>query len=82
MRHKLPYKWPFALDIIYHQYKANQAGKLFAQHSDFYAEHGIGPNIEVKLFGATGFVTFDPRNIEAILSTNFEGRCPDSDISI
>lgn len=27
----------------------------------------------VKLFGGTGYLTMDPKNVESILLTNFEG---------
>ena len=33
----------------------------------------LGPNFAVKMLGAVGFTTTDPMNLEAMLSTRFEG---------
>ena len=33
----------------------------------------MGHTFEVKLLGRVGYFTTDPQNLEAILSTNFEG---------
>ncbi|KUI62360.1 hypothetical protein VP1G_11399 [Cytospora mali] len=35
-----------------------------------------GTTFEQKLLGARGIDTVDPANVEAILSTNFEGSAP------
>ena len=67
---KFPYQWPWALDLLYTQYQVNKTQKLLAAQTPFFDK--LGPNIEPRLFGDVGFLTFDPKNLEAILSTNFE----------
>ena len=70
-----PYKWPFALDLLYRQYQVNKTQRLLAFQTQFFDK--LGPTIEFRLFGDVGFFTFDPKNVEAILSTNFEGMAPE-----
>lgn len=72
MKSKFPYKWPLALDLLKQQYDANKAKRLLSAQKPFFNE--FGPNIEYTLLGDTGFLTFDPENLEAIFSTHFEGR--------
>ena len=71
MRSFFPYKWPLALDLLYRQYQVNKTKRLLAFQTPFFDD--LGPSIEWRLIGDVGFLTFDPRNVEAILSTNFEG---------
>jgi len=66
----LPYKWPFALDILKRQYDALPSQRLLAFQSQYFNELGL--NMQLMLFGQTGYMTIDPKNIEAILSTRFE----------
>ena len=75
MRSIFPYKWPFALDLLYRQYQVNKTQRLLAFQTSFFDK--LGPSIEFRLFGDVGFITFDPKNLEAILSTNFEGLLPE-----
>ncbi|PSN66381.1 cytochrome P450 [Corynespora cassiicola Philippines] len=70
MQTKFPSKWPFALDILKKQYDALPSKRLLAFQSQYFDK--IGPNMELKLFGAAGYMTTDPKNIESLLSTNFE----------
>lgn len=70
METKFPHKWPFALDVLKRQYDANSDQHLMAFQSKFFDK--IGPNMELKLFGAVGYMTIEPANVEAILSTRFE----------
>ena len=72
MKAKIPYNWPLALDLLKLQYDANKAKRLLSAQTPFFTE--LGPNVEYTLFGDTGFLTFDPENLEAIFSTHFEGR--------
>ncbi|KAI4273861.1 MAG: hypothetical protein L6R38_006239, partial [Xanthoria sp. 2 TBL-2021] len=65
-----PYRWPFALDLLYRQYQVNKTKKLLAFQSSFFGR--LGPTVEFHLFGDVGFLTFDPNNVESILATNFE----------
>ncbi|KAL8731008.1 MAG: hypothetical protein Q9166_003659 [cf. Caloplaca sp. 2 TL-2023] len=69
-RSLFPYKWPFALDLLYRQYQINKTKRLLAAQKPFFDD--LGSTIELRLFGDVGFLTFDPDNIEAILSTHFE----------
>ena len=71
MRAKFPYKWPLALDLLKQQYDANKAKRLLFCQTPLFDE--LGPNIEYTLLGNAGFFTYDPENLEAILSTHFEG---------
>ncbi len=72
MAKKFPYKWPLALDLLKRQYDANKVKRLLESQTPYFDE--FGPNIEFTLFGGKGYLTFDPKNLEAILSTHFEGR--------
>jgi hypothetical protein len=71
METKLPYKWPFALDVLKRQYDALPSQRLLAFQSQYFDK--MGPNMELMLFGNVGYMTTDPKNIEAILSTRFDG---------
>lgn len=69
---KLVYKWPLALDILKSGFRAGREKKLLA----FFTEHFrlLNPTAEVKILGGIGYVTQDPENIEALLSTHFQGK--------
>lgn len=71
MESRLPYKWPFALDILKLQYDALPSQRLLAFQSKYFDR--VGQNMTFNLFGKTGYMTTDPKNIEAILCTYFEG---------
>jgi hypothetical protein len=70
---KLPYKWPLALDIFKRQYDAAMSGNLLAFQAAYFDEIKVGQTFQLKLLGQVGYFTTDPKNIEAIVSTNFEG---------
>ena len=76
----LPYKWPLALDILKRQYDALPDQHLLAFQSPFIEKM---PNMKLHLLGNVGYMTTDPKNVEAILQTNFEGanRCHITSIS-
>ncbi|CAG8900248.1 unnamed protein product [Penicillium egyptiacum] len=69
----IPYKWPLALDILKRQYDALPDQRLLLFQSQYFDR--IGPNMTFKLFGNQGYLTADPKNVESILSTNFEDWC-------
>jgi hypothetical protein len=71
METRLPYKWPLGLDLLKMQYDALPSQRLLAFQSQFFDQCGL--NMEIVLFGNVGYLTMDPKNIEAILSTKFEG---------
>lgn len=66
----MPYKWPFGLDILKKQYDALPSQKLLAFQSQFLKDET--PTTEFRLLGR-GYVTTDPKNVEAVLSTQFKG---------
>ena len=68
---KLPYSWPLGLDVLKRQYDANVDQRLMAFQTQFFEEHGA--NMEIRLLGNVGYMTIDPKNIEAILSSRFDG---------
>jgi hypothetical protein len=71
MEAALPYRWPLALDILKKQYDALPSKRLLAFQSQYFDK--IGPNMRIGLFGLEGYLTTDPKNVEAILSTRFGG---------
>jgi hypothetical protein len=71
METKLPYDWPFALDVLKKQYDALLSQRLLAFQTQYFNQ--IGPNMKLGLFGQEGYLTTDPKNIESILSTRFDG---------
>lgn len=66
----LAYKWPLALDILKLQYDALPDQRLLAFQSPYMEKM---PNMKLHLLGNVGYMTTDPKNIESILQTNFEG---------
>lgn len=68
---KLKYTWPLALDILKDGFKAGREKKLLA----FFTRHfdQLNTTAEVSILGGIGYVTQDPENIEALLSTSFQG---------
>lgn len=71
MESRYPCKWPLGLDILSAQYKANAEKRLLAFQQPYLDD--LGPNLELKILGTVGYTTYDPENVEAILSTRFEG---------
>ncbi|KAJ6011525.1 hypothetical protein N7451_002937, partial [Penicillium sp. IBT 35674x] len=68
---RLPYKWPFAIDIFVNQYKALVNGNLLNYQANYFQKHKLGPTFEAKLLGQVGCFTTDPKNLEAMLQTHF-----------
>ena len=74
---KIPYKWPLGLDILKFQYDALRDGRVLASLSRYLLdEEGEGRRMTLGLndFGRVGYVTTDPRNIEAMLGVGVRGR--------
>jgi len=67
----LAYKWPLALDVVKRGFKAGRQKKLLGLFTEYFEE--LGPTAELTILGGTGFATKDPENIEAVLSTRFDG---------
>ena len=61
-------------------FKAGREKKLLA----FFTKHfnQLSPTAEVKILGGIGYVTQDRENIEAILSTHFQGKTIQIAISV
>lgn len=70
----IPYKWPLALDILKRQYDALAKHRLLSFQTEYFDR--LGPNMTFRLLGSQGYFTADPKNVESILSTNFEGSVP------
>ena len=73
MKARFPCQWPLGLDVLYTQYNAIRENHLLAFQQRFLDE--LGPDLEVKRPGSVGYTTFDPENVEAGLSSRFEGAC-------
>lgn len=71
MKARFPSKWPLGLDVLYRQYNALVENRLLAFQQKYLDE--LGPNLELQILGSVGYTTLDPQNIEAVLSTRFEG---------
>lgn len=65
---KVPYKWPFALDILKKQYDALPKKQLLEFQTPYVTAAGT---IRVTLLGE-GYILTDPVNLNAILDTNFD----------
>ena len=68
---QFPVKWPFGIDVLRAQLAAIADNRLFAYQQPFIDD--LGPNFVIKMLGSMGYTTIDPENLEALLSTRFEG---------
>lgn len=68
---KLSFRWPLGIDIIVEAFNADKQGHIL----DFFLKivSRTGNTFEQRILGARGIDTQDPENIEAILSTQFNG---------
>ena len=64
-------KWPLALDVIKQGLRAGRQKRLLALFTEYFED--LGPTAELTILGGTGYATKDPENVEAILSTQFNG---------
>ena len=72
---QFPVKWPLGIDVLRAQLAAIADNRLFAYQQPFIDK--LGPNFMIKMLGAMGYTTIDPMNLEAMLSTRFEGKSHD-----
>lgn len=72
VKSKLPYKFPGGLDILKIQYDQLPNKKLLAFQSQFF--HKLDPTFSIHLFGGTGYITTDPRNVETVCNSRFSGK--------
>ena len=67
----VPYKWPLAVDLLWAVYYHARKGNILQFFNGIIAK--LPPTFEQKILGLSGNNTFDPRNIEAVLATQFSG---------
>ncbi|KAI4266018.1 MAG: hypothetical protein L6R38_009008 [Xanthoria sp. 2 TBL-2021] len=70
MKSRFPIKWPLGLDVLHKQWLANADKRLLAYQQPFLDQ--LGPNLEIKIMGSVGYTTYDPPNVEAVLSSRFD----------
>ena len=63
-------KWPFGIDVIKAQFEAIREDRLFAYQQTFVDQ--LSPTFMMNLLGSWGYVTTDPENVEAVLSSRFD----------
>ena len=71
---RLRYRWPFALDLFVEVFQADRAGNVLSLFVSVVER--TGNTFEQLLLGTRGIGTRDPENIEAVLSTQFNGKYP------
>jgi hypothetical protein len=64
-------KWPQGLDLLVKAFRYSRKEQILQLFLDVVAESGI--TFEQQLLFSLGVDTIEPRNIEAILSTQFTG---------
>ena len=69
---RLPYSWPLGLDVLIKVVKADRNGTLL--HLFVNEVERLAYTIEKVLLGDRSIDTFEPQNLEAILSTQFRGK--------
>ena len=67
----LPYKWPLGLDLLWTAYHHAVEGRILRFFTALI--NTVPPTFEQRLLGISGVDTVDPKNIEAVLGTNFSG---------
>lgn len=67
----MPHKWPLGLDILKLQYDAIPDMRFLRFQTQYFEK--FGPTMAVKVLGNVGYATTDPKNVESMLTTNFEG---------
>jgi hypothetical protein len=70
---QLKFNWPLGLDLIWSAFEHQRANTVLQFFVDILDR--TGPTFEQTLLGLTGFGTVEPRNIEAVLATQFSSRC-------
>lgn len=65
-------KWPLGLDMLAKALKYARTKRILQFFLDVVDENGT--TFEQILLGARGIDTVDPENIEAVLSTKFDGQ--------
>lgn len=62
--------WPLGLDLLFEKFAADRTGTIL----DYFVSvvERTGNTFEQIILGARGINTVDPKNIEAVLSTQFD----------
>lgn len=68
---RLLYKWPFAVDVLWRILKADRNKIVPHEFTKFYHETGDKATWLQTLPGETHIITTDPKNIQAMLATQF-----------
>lgn len=71
---ELPSRWPLGIDRIRELWASNSEGRLLAFLCSVAKDYEPRNNLsQYLLFGPRAFHTLHPKNVEAVLSTNFKG---------
>jgi hypothetical protein len=71
---ELPKRWPLGIDRIRDLWRTNAEGRLLAYLCDVAQDYEPGNTLtQYLLFGPRAYHVLHPRNVEAVLSTNFKG---------
>jgi hypothetical protein len=65
----VPYKWPLALDLLKVHYDALFSGYTLEVLTKYIT---IAGTIKLELWGVTGYITTNPKNVKTILLTQFK----------
>jgi hypothetical protein len=68
----LPIKWPLGLDMLWTAFEHARANRILRYFVEIVTR--CAPTFEQNLLGDRSFGTVEPRNIEAVLSTQFSSR--------
>ena len=69
---RLQTRWPLALDVILEVVRADKAGYILDYFMSIFER--TGNTFEQQVLGGRSFTTHDPKNIEAVLSTQFNSK--------
>ncbi|KAI9652536.1 MAG: hypothetical protein M1831_006727 [Alyxoria varia] len=67
--HELKYRWPLGLDVVLEGLQAKNNKRLLALFGKYFED--TGTTTQLTILGGTGWITFDPQNVEAMLSSQF-----------
>jgi hypothetical protein len=71
---ELSYRWPLGIDRIKDLWESNAQGRLLAYLCHVAKDYEPRNNLsQFLLFGPRAYHVLHPRNVEAVLSTNFKG---------
>jgi hypothetical protein len=68
---RLKTRWPLGLDLLWQAFQYARSGHIL--HFFTRVVECTGHTFEQNLLGVSGIDTVDPRNLEAVLSTQFNG---------